>query len=108
MHRLTSEDYAVDAVTAAKALVGAWLCRRLEDGSVVRWQKGLYPSVYVLLFLGHGPTQQRFVVPHIEVRLFVSVLTRNSTLVKDLSALLRHSRKKDECKRTQEMVSHET
>lgn len=37
--------------------------------------------------------------------LFVSVLTRNSTLVKDLSALLRHSRKKDECKRTQEMVS---
>ncbi len=36
MHRLTSEDYAVDAVTAAKALVGAWLCRRLEDGSVVR------------------------------------------------------------------------
>lgn len=26
--------------------------------------------------------------------LFVSVLTRNSTLVKDLSALLRHSRKK--------------
>ena len=40
MHRLTSEDYAVDAVTAAKALVGAWLCCRLEDGSVVRWQKG--------------------------------------------------------------------
>ena len=36
MHRLTSEDYAVDAVTGAKALVGAWLCRRLEDGSVVR------------------------------------------------------------------------
>ena len=36
MHRLTSEDYAVDAVMAAKALVGAWLCRRLEDGSVVR------------------------------------------------------------------------
>ena len=36
MHRLTSEDYAVDAVTAAKSLVGAWLCRRLEDGSVVR------------------------------------------------------------------------
>ena len=27
MHRLTSEDYAVDAVTAAKALVGARLCR---------------------------------------------------------------------------------
>ena len=36
MHRLTSEDYAADAVTMAKALVGAWLCRRLEDGSVVR------------------------------------------------------------------------
>ena len=108
MHRLISEDYAVDAVTAAKALVGARLCRRLEDGSVVRWQKGSDPSVYVLLFLGPGPTQQRFVVPHIEVRHFVSVLTRNSTLVKDLSALLRHSRKKDECKRTQEMVSHET
>ena len=36
MRRLTAEDYAVDAVTAAKALVGAWLCRRLEDGTVVR------------------------------------------------------------------------
>ena len=36
MRRLTAEDYAVDAVTMAKALVGAWLCRRLEDGSVVR------------------------------------------------------------------------
>ena len=36
MHRLTSEDYAVDAVTGAKALVGAWLCRRMADGSVVR------------------------------------------------------------------------
>ena len=36
MHRLTSEDYAVDAVTAAKALVGAWLCRRLGDGTVMR------------------------------------------------------------------------
>ena len=36
MRRLTAEDYAVDAVTAAKMLVGAWLCRRLEDGSVVR------------------------------------------------------------------------
>ena len=36
MRRLGTEDYAVDAVTAAKALVGAWLCRRLEDGSVVR------------------------------------------------------------------------
>ena len=36
MRRLTAEDYAVDAVTGAKALVGAWLCRRLEDGSVVR------------------------------------------------------------------------
>ena len=36
MRRLTAEDYAVDAVTGAKALVGAWLCRRMEDGSVVR------------------------------------------------------------------------
>ena len=36
MRRLTAEDYAVDAVTMAKALVGAWLCRRLEDGTVIR------------------------------------------------------------------------
>ena len=36
MHRLTSEDYAVDAVTGAKALVGAWLCRRFDDGTVIR------------------------------------------------------------------------
>ena len=36
MRRLTAEDYTVDAVTAAKALVGAWLCRRMEDGIVVR------------------------------------------------------------------------
>jgi len=35
MRRLVPTDYAVDAVTGAKALVGAWLCRRLEDGSVV-------------------------------------------------------------------------
>ena len=34
MRRLTTDDYSVDAVPAA--LVGAWLCRRLEDGSVVR------------------------------------------------------------------------
>ena len=38
MRRLTAEDYAVDAVTAAKALVGAWLCRRLEDGTVM-WRR---------------------------------------------------------------------
>ena len=36
MRRLTAEDYAVDAVTMAKALVGAWLCRRLDGGTVVR------------------------------------------------------------------------
>ena len=36
MRRLTAGDYAVDAVTMAKALVGAWLCRRLDDGTVVR------------------------------------------------------------------------
>ena len=35
MRRLTAEDYAVDAVMAAKALVGAWLCRRLDDGTVI-------------------------------------------------------------------------
>jgi DNA-3-methyladenine glycosylase len=34
--RLAAEDYAVDAVTAAKALVGAWLCRRMDDGTVIR------------------------------------------------------------------------
>ena len=36
MCRLMAEDYAVDAVTMAKALVGAWLCRRLDDGTVIR------------------------------------------------------------------------
>ena len=36
MRRLVAGDYAVDAVTAAKALVGAWLCRRLDDGTVIR------------------------------------------------------------------------
>ena len=36
MKRLGKNDYAVDAVTAAKALVGAWLCRRLENGTVMR------------------------------------------------------------------------
>ena len=36
VRRLRAEDYSVDAVTGAKMLVGAWRCRRLEDGSVVR------------------------------------------------------------------------
>ena len=36
MRRLTTDDYAVDAVTMAKTLVGAWLCRRFDDGTVVR------------------------------------------------------------------------
>ena len=36
MRRLTDADYSIDAVTAAKALVGAWLCRRFDDGTVVR------------------------------------------------------------------------
>ena len=36
MRRLTAEDYAVDAVTAAKALLGAWLCRWPDNGTVVR------------------------------------------------------------------------
>ena len=36
--RMTDDDYRVDAVTAAKALVGAWLCRRLEsDGARVKF-----------------------------------------------------------------------
>ena len=34
--RLTAVDYHVDAVTAAKALIGAFLCRRLDDGTVLR------------------------------------------------------------------------
>ena len=34
--RLAEEDYSPDAVTVAKALVGAWLCRRLEDGTILR------------------------------------------------------------------------
>ena len=29
MRRLTDADYSIDAVTAEKALLGAWLCRRL-------------------------------------------------------------------------------
>lgn len=36
MNRLGMEDYRVDAVTAAKALLGAWLCRRLDDGTLLR------------------------------------------------------------------------
>ena len=36
MRRLGKDDFAVDAVTAAKALVGVWLCRRMADGTVVR------------------------------------------------------------------------
>lgn len=36
LKRLTESDYAVDAVTAAKALVGAWLCRKLGNGAVMR------------------------------------------------------------------------
>ena len=34
--RLTAADYRVDAVTAAKALIGAFLCRRLDDGTIIR------------------------------------------------------------------------
>ena len=34
--RLTAEDYRRDAVTVAKALLGAALCRRLDDGTVLR------------------------------------------------------------------------
>lgn len=34
--RLVEQDYGVDAVTMAKALLGKTLCRRLDDGKVVR------------------------------------------------------------------------
>ena len=34
--RLTAVDYHVDAVTAAKALIGVFLCRRFDDGTVHR------------------------------------------------------------------------
>ena len=33
---LVKADYAANAVTVAKALVGAWLCRRMADGTVMR------------------------------------------------------------------------
>ena len=36
MKRFLTTDYAVDAVTAAKLLLGKWLCRRLSDGSVLK------------------------------------------------------------------------
>ena len=36
MKRLKKSNYAVDAVTAAKMLLGKWLCRRLEDGTVLK------------------------------------------------------------------------
>ena len=36
MKRLSAADYAVDAVTAAKLLLGKWLCRRLPNGSVLK------------------------------------------------------------------------
>ncbi len=34
--RLRKSDYAVDAVTVAKMLRGKWLCRRLNDGTVLK------------------------------------------------------------------------
>ena len=34
--RLRKSDYAVDAVTAAKTLLGKLLCRRLADGTVLK------------------------------------------------------------------------
>ena len=34
--RLTEGDYSADAVTMAKGLLGMTLCRRLDDGSVLR------------------------------------------------------------------------
>ena len=36
MKRFSAADYAVDAVTAAKLLLGKWRWRRLPDGSVLR------------------------------------------------------------------------
>ncbi|MCR5414061.1 MAG: DNA-3-methyladenine glycosylase [Kiritimatiellae bacterium] len=36
MKRLDESDFASDAVASAKALLGAWLCRRLDDGTVMR------------------------------------------------------------------------
>lgn len=36
MRRLGVSDYAGDAVTMAKALLGKWLCRRLEDGTILK------------------------------------------------------------------------
>ena len=38
MKRLRRSDYAVDAVTAAKMLLGKWLCRRFADGTVLKAQ----------------------------------------------------------------------
>ena len=34
MRCFSEADYIVDAVTAAKTLLGKWLCRRLDDGTV--------------------------------------------------------------------------
>ncbi|MGI6495744.1 MAG: DNA-3-methyladenine glycosylase [Kiritimatiellia bacterium] len=34
--RLTSSAFRADAVTMAEALLGTWICRRLEDGTVLR------------------------------------------------------------------------
>ena len=34
--RLAAADYQVDAVAAAKSLIGTFLCRRLADGSIIR------------------------------------------------------------------------
>ena len=34
--RLTEQDYLLDAVSMAKALLGMTLCRRVDDGSVLR------------------------------------------------------------------------
>ena len=36
MRRMTETDYGRDAVSVAKALLGATLCRRLDNGTVLR------------------------------------------------------------------------
>ena len=41
MKRLRKSDYALDAVTAAKMLLGKWLCLRLEDGTVLMAHIGI-------------------------------------------------------------------
>lgn len=36
MRRLREADFSCDALSGAKMLVGKWLCRRLDDGTILR------------------------------------------------------------------------